>query len=218
MAETKKAKKDAEKPAAAKPELKAVDKTADKDVLPSADDLPPQGEAPAEGGGISKKKLALFIALPILVVLGAGVGLYFTGHLGNLGAKKIDCATVTEGDKDYAACAQELAQTTASLPPGIFVDIPAMIVNLSGNAKKTTYLKIVLKIELEGKDDAKGFNAIMPRVVDQFQTYLRELRLDDLKGSSGIYRMKIELLSRVRAAAPEIKVRDVLFQEILVQQ
>jgi hypothetical protein len=32
-----------------------------------------------------------------------------------------------------------------------------------------------------------------------------------------MYRMKIELLSRVRAAAPEIKVRDVLFQEILVQ-
>ncbi|TAL30284.1 MAG: flagellar basal body protein FliL [Alphaproteobacteria bacterium] len=214
MAETKKAKKDAEKPAAAKPELKAVD----KDVLPSADDLPAQEGAPAEGGGISRKKLALFIALPILVVLGAGAGLYFTGHLGSFGAKKIDCATVTEGDKDYAACAQELAQASASLPPGIFVDIPAMIVNLSGNARKTTYLKIVLKIELEGKDDAKGFNAIMPRVVDQFQTYLRELRIDDLKGSSGIYRMKIELLSRVRAAAPEIKVRDVLFQEILVQQ
>jgi flagellar protein FliL len=214
MAETKKAKKDAEKPAAAKPELKAVD----RNVLPSTDDLPPQAEAPAEGGGISKKKLALFIALPILVVLGAGAGLYFTGHLGSFAAKKIDCATVTEGDKDYAACAQELAQTTASLPPGIFVDIPTMIVNLSGNAKKTTYLKIVLKVELEGKDDAKGFNAIMPRVVDQFQTYLRELRIEDLKGSSGIYRMKIELLSRVRAAAPEIKVRDVLFQEILVQQ
>jgi flagellar protein FliL len=197
MAETKKAKKEAEKPAA-KPELKAVD----RDV----------------GSRISRKKLIILIMLPVLIVIGSGAGLYFTGYLGKLTAKKIDCATVTEGDKDYAACAQEIAHTAASLPPGIFVDIPDMIVNLSGNTKKTTYLKIVLKVELEGKDDAKGFNAIMPRVVDQFQTYLRELRLEDLKGSSGIYRMKIELLSRVRAAAPEIKVRDVLFQEILVQQ
>ena len=32
-----------------------------------------------------------------------------------------------------------------------------------------------------------------------------------------MYRMKIELLSRVRAAAPDIAIRDVLFQEILVQ-
>ena len=46
---------------------------------------------------------------------------------------------------------------------------------------------------------------------------MREVRIEDLRGSSGLYRMKIELLNRVRAAAPEIKVRDVLFQEILVQ-
>lgn len=213
MAETKKAKKDGDKPAAAKPELKAVD----KDVLPSAEGLPDGQEAAPAEAGISKKKLLLFIMLPILIVAGAVAGAYFGGYLNKFTSKKIDCTTVTEGDKDYAACAQEIAQTAASLPPGQFVDIPDMIVNLSSTSKQPRFLKISLKVELESKDDAKGFTAIMPRVVDQFQTYLRELRLEDLKGSSGMYRMKIELLSRVRAAAPEIKVRDVLFQEILVQ-
>ena len=213
MAETKKAKKDDAK-AAAKPELKAVD----RDVLPSADDLPAgDGSGAGEMGGFSKKKLVIFIMLPVLVLIGAVAGAYYMGYIPKFGAKKVDCATVTEGDKDYAACAQEIAQTATTLPPGQFVDIPDMIVNLSSTSKQPRFLKISLKVELESKDDAKNFTAIMPRVVDQFQTYLRELRLDDLKGSSGMYRMKIELLSRVRAAAPDIKVRDVLFQEILVQ-
>ncbi len=47
--------------------------------------------------------------------------------------------------------------------------------------------------------------------------YLRELRFEDLKGTSGIYRMKIELLNRIRAVTPGVKVHDILFQEILVQ-
>jgi flagellar FliL protein len=214
MAETKKAKKDSDKPAAAKPELKAVD----KDVLPSADDLPAGDAMGDAAGGISKKKMAIFIMLPVLVIIGAVAGAYFMGYIPKFGAaKKIDCDVVKEGDKDYDSCVKELAAQTAAQPPGTFVDIPDMIVNLSSTSKQPRFLKISLKVELESKDDAKTFQAIMPRVVDQFQTYLRELRLDDLKGSSGMYRMKLELLSRVRAAAPDVKVRAVLFQEILVQ-
>lgn len=212
MAESKKAKKEDDK-ASMKPELKAVD----KDALPAAGDAPAGEEAGAESGGISKKKLIIFIMLPVLIIAGAGAAAYFGGFLTKFQAKKIDCTTVTEGDKDYAACAQEIAQTSATLPAGQFVDIPDMIVNLSSTAKQPRFLKISLKVEVESKEDAKTFTAIMPRVVDQFQTYLRELRLDDLKGSSGMYRMKLELLNRIRAAAPDIKVRDVLFQEILVQ-
>jgi flagellar FliL protein len=70
---------------------------------------------------------------------------------------------------------------------------------------------------LEKPEQQAAFETIMPRVIDQFQTYLRELRVEDLRGSSGIYRMKLELLNRVRAAAPDIGVKDVLFQEILIQ-
>ena len=57
----------------------------------------------------------------------------------------------------------------------------------------------------------------MPRVVDQFQTYLRELRVKDLRGSAGIYRLQMELLWRVNQASAPVKVKDVPFQEILIQ-
>ena len=213
MADAKKAKKDGDK-ASMKPELKAVD----KDVMPSADDLPPAGDGSgAEGGPVSKKKLILFVMAPVLIIAIAGAVAYYGGFLSKFQQKKIDCNVVKEGDKDYDTCRQELAQATAAQPPGQFVEMPPMIVNLQTASKQPRYLKITLQVELESKEDAKAFSGIEPRVIDQFQTYLRELRLDDLKGSAGIYRMKIELLNRVRAAAPDIKVRDVLFQEILVQ-
>ena len=38
---------------------------------------------------------------------------------------------------------------------------------------------------------------VMPRVMDAFQTYLRELRPSDLDGSAGLYRLKEELTRRV---------------------
>jgi flagellar FliL protein len=57
----------------------------------------------------------------------------------------------------------------------------------------------------------------MPRVTDYFQVYLRELRVEDLKGSAGMYRLREELLARVRAAVAPIRVRDVLFKQILIQ-
>ena len=57
-----------------------------------------------------------------------------------------------------------------------------------------------------------GMTALMPRMVDQFQAYLRELRVDDLKGSAGVLRLKEELLRRVNVAAAPYKVRDVLLK------
>ncbi len=59
--------------------------------------------------------------------------------------------------------------------------------------------------------------SIKPRIVDNFEVYLRELRIDDLRGSAGMYRLREELLMRVTEAAQPVRVRDVLFQEMLVQ-
>lgn len=57
----------------------------------------------------------------------------------------------------------------------------------------------------------------MPRIVDQFQSYLRELRVDDLHGSAGVMRVKEELLRRINIAASPYPVRDVLLKEMIVQ-
>ncbi len=171
----------------------------------------------AEGGGGLNKKIIIG-ALLLIVLIGGGAGLYFTGAVDKLiGKHEINCENVKEGDEDYEACVAKLAESAKSAGPGAFFAIPDMIVNLSSGSKQPRFLKISLKVELEKAEDQARFEIILPRVIDQFQTYLRELRIEDLRGSSGMYRMKIELLNRVRAAAPDINVRDILFQEILVQ-
>ena len=176
-----------------------------------------EGEEGAEGGS-GKKKIIIIAGAAVVLLLAIGAGLYFTGVLDKMmPGHKVDCAAVKEGDKDYAACAEQAAKGASGMTPGIFVQIPDLIVNLNGNTKQPHFLKIAIKVELETKEDEKPFNEVMPRIIDQFQTYLRELRMEDLRGSAGLYRMKLELLNRVRAAALEVKVRDVLFQEILVQ-
>ena len=63
----------------------------------------------------------------------------------------------------------------------------------------------------------KVLEAVMPRIIDNFQVYLRGLRIEDLQGAAGLQRLREELLLRVNAAAKGKHVRDVLFKEMLVQ-
>ena len=65
--------------------------------------------------------------------------------------------------------------------------------------------------------DIPRLETILPRIIDNFQVYLRELRIEDLQGSAGLYRLREELLTRVSVAAAPAKVHDVLFKEMLIQ-
>ena len=59
--------------------------------------------------------------------------------------------------------------------------------------------------------------ASMPRLLDLFQTYLREMRPEELRGSAGTYRLREELIARANIALQPTRVVDVLFTELLVQ-
>ena len=83
--------------------------------------------------------------------------------------------------------------------------------------RRGNFLKISLSLELDDANDIPRVEAVLPRIVDAFQSYLRELRPEDLRGSSGMYRLREELLARVNASAQPAKVNDVLFKEMLVQ-
>ena len=57
----------------------------------------------------------------------------------------------------------------------------------------------------------------MPRIIDKMQTYLRELRVEDLQGTRAIRRMQDELLTRVNRVSAPVRVDQVLFMEVLAQ-
>lgn len=155
------------------------------------------------------KKLILMILVPILLLVGGGAGLYFTGMLDKMLGKEAPA----EGEEETA----KKDDPKAPPPEVAFLKIPDMIVNLSSDGGQPRYLRLSIQLELANAVDMAAVEKVMPRVVDQFQTYLRELRVQDLRGSKGMYRLQMELLARVNAAAAPTQVKDVLFQEILIQ-
>jgi flagellar FliL protein len=99
----------------------------------------------------------------------------------------------------------------------VFVALPEMLVNITGPEGRPAYLK--LRLTLEAPDDAAvaAVTEHVPRVSDQFNGFLRELRTDDLSGSAGAYRLRLELLRRVNLVIAPQQVNAVLIEEMLVQ-
>ena len=159
------------------------------------------------GRTFDRKKLILIVAAVFVVLLGAGAGIYFSGLLG--GGK--DAAEAGKAEEAEAAAAN------AAPVAAHYLDLDEMVITLGGVGRKSSFLKMRLSLELRSPDDEARIKAILPRIVDNFQVFLRELRIEELQGSQGLYRVKEELLARVNAAAHPTKVRDVLFREMLVQ-
>jgi flagellar FliL protein len=102
--------------------------------------------------------------------------------------------------------------------PAVFVTIPDVLVNLANSrADRPQYLKIKIVLEVADQEIAKQVQPLMPRVMDTFQTYLRELRASDLDGSVGLFRLREELTRRVNAVLAPARVKAVLFKEIVIQ-
>jgi flagellar FliL protein len=102
-------------------------------------------------------------------------------------------------------------------PQVVYYDVPDVIVNIQTADGSPAYLKLGVALELDNAAEKAGIQPLMPRIVDQFQGYLRELRVEDLRGSAGVMRLKEELLRRVNVAAAPYQVRDVLLKEMIVQ-
>lgn len=191
----------------------------------------PEGE---EGAAPPKKKLAgktliLFIVLPALLILGGGGAAAFMllskpkaeahAEAGEHGEKKKEKkkekkeakgghgkdgkgeggAVVTEGDGVY------------------YMALPELLVNVATPDGRPAYLKLKLTLEAADEDVIAAIEPELPRVMDQFQSFLRELRVDDLTGSAGSYRLRLELLRRVNLAVAPAQVNAVLIEEMLVQ-
>jgi len=106
----------------------------------------------------------------------------------------------------------------AAVHPVAFLELPDVLVNLANpGGDRAQYLKLKIVLEVPEQAMIQQIQPVMPRVMDAFQTYLRELRPIDLEGSAGLYRLKEELTRRVNTAVEPARINAVLFKELLVQ-
>jgi flagellar protein FliL len=148
---------------------------------------------------MSGKKLVLFIVLPLILFGGGGAAAWFLLFQGH---------EPVEGEAAAEAEAQH---------PPVYYDLDEMTVNLSTASKRNSYLKLKLALELGTPEDSETLPNVLPRVVDQFQIYLRGVRVEDLQGSDGLQRLREELLLRAQKAASPATVKDVLFKVVQIQ-
>ncbi|WP_299474380.1 flagellar basal body-associated FliL family protein [uncultured Roseibium sp.] len=168
------------------------------DETAAAEDVGEEGVESTSGGG--KKKLFLFGGIGLVVLLAAGgAGYYFL-----------------MGSSAPMQMQGEGAAPVEVQKPVVFYDLPEMTVNLATEGR-TTYLKVRIALEVENRGMIDQISPFLPRILDAFQIYLRELRPADLEGSAGLFRLKEELLRRINLSVYPAKVEGVLFKEILVQ-
>jgi flagellar FliL protein len=158
------------------------------------------GDEPESSQGGGKKKF-IFILLGFLIIAGGGAGAYFSGI--------------------FDSGSQEEEKVAVAPPPPpeetIFYDLPDMLVNLDSAGGRPAYLKIRASLELSADTDTFEVKELRPRIVDKFQTYLRELRLEDFKGGAGSNLLRHELRIRINAVIAPLEVKDVLFRNMLIQ-
>jgi len=165
----------------------------------------PKTASPAAGADDAEVDASPKAGLPLKTIIIAVAGAAVLGG-GGFGAYK------------FLGARHETHDAAPVVKPAVFVDLPEVLVNLSNTGTdRTQYLKVKVVLELPDQLLMQQIQPVMPRVLDTFQTYLRELRPTDLDGSSGLYRLKEELTRRVNAAIAPNKVSAVLFKEIVVQ-
>lgn len=158
---------------------------------------PGEGAPPtaAEPKKAATRKKLLWAATVVIGLSGIGAT-YATGLVGKLSTK-------------------EAAGAEAGVPGS--VDLPEIVANLNTGPRKSAFVRIKARLELASKADEPVVLAAQPKMQDLFQTYLRDMRPEELRGSAGTYRLREELIARANIAVAPARVTEILFVEMLVQ-
>ena len=190
-----------------------------------------EGENPevaegAEGEAPAKKKLPLKMLIiagaAALVVLGGGGTAAFVllkpkpdeAHAEKAKDKK---EKKKKDEKGKGKEGEKGAAVVREGPDGVvFYTLPDVVVNMQTADGRPTFLKLKLTLELPDESAVDELDPNMPRLQDMFQTFLRELRPEDLSGSQGSYQLRMEILRRVNLVIAPSKANAVLIEEMLI--
>ncbi|SDX86817.1 flagellar basal body-associated FliL family protein [Citreimonas salinaria] len=162
-------------------------------------------DAPVEGKKSSKMPL---IIGAVLAVLG-GAGGFFVVQMNPLGLfGGADKAHATEEGKD------SVYHDPTPLGDVGFVEVPPIVISLGPTADGRT-LRFRTSLEVPAQH-ATAVTAIVPRVQDVLNSYLRALEPTDFEAPGALIRLRSQLLRRVKLVAGDDHVRDLLVLEFIV--
>lgn len=166
----------------------------------TADISTPEGEQSAK----KRSKLPLILGL-VLFLAATGGGFYATF------SGMFSIASVMGGGKEKDTGETQVA--TLSTPN--YVPVGEIVIPLGPKAE-AEFLLMTSEIEIAAKD-AAAFEALLPRIRDLFNTYLRAVEARDLEQPDATLRLRDQLLRRLRVIAEPAAPRDLLFTSFILR-
>lgn len=108
----------------------------------------------------------------------------------------------------------DAAPAAAPARDAAFVPVPPVIVTL-GPGSRHRHLRFVAQLEV-APADAAAVERLMPRVLDVLNGYLRAVEPAELERTGALFRLRAQMLRRIRTVAGEGRVHDLLVTEFVL--
>ncbi len=156
--------------------------------------------------GLAGKKLLIIVGAALLLLIGGGAGSYFLGLFDPL------VAMITGEDTEADA-------KLAGSPIGVYHEFPELIVKLREKGRRKRFLKLRFTVEFKRArgEDIERIDVLTPQVVKRIKNFVEKLSANDLKGSTGVYIMREQLLAESITAFAPLEVNDVMITEFFIQ-
>ena len=155
-----------------------------------------EAEVTSDYSNKNRKKIMILL-LPLLIVIGASVGIYFALN------KKYDTnisgyniVQYNKNNKDDVV---------------VFYDMPELKTVIMGKDDKKQDLRIKLNLEISNLEDLKIIEALSGKFNDIVLSHIIELKTEEISGSEGLYWLKEELLYRLNLATNPVKIKNINF-------
>lgn len=153
---------------------------------------------PEDAEEIPKKGGLKPLLIGLVLALVGGAGGFFAGSSGILGG---DAPTVEVGDE-------------RAIKNTVFVPVDPLVISIV-RPDRVAQLRLQLALEVESPY-AGEVEALMPRLMDVLNSYLRAVDTVEFDGSGALVRLRAQMLRRVQIVVGNDAVHDLLVQEFVV--
>ncbi len=147
----------------------------------------------------SKKKSKLPLILGVVGSLVLGGGGFYATYSGMI------LGTANEGVE---------AHQPSAMPNVSFVAIDPIVISL-GVQSSARHLRFASQLEVQNPF-APDVTALLPRIVDVLNSYLRAVEVAQLEDPAALVRLKAQMLRRIQIVTGEGRVRDLLISEFVL--
>lgn len=154
-----------------------------------------------EEGPKKKSKMPLIIGL-VLALVGGGGG-FFAVQSGMLFADPEEHVAEADSHEDIP-----------EMPDVVFVPMDPVIINL-GKGAQNQYLRFRGELEVGGDSEVE-VAALLPRVMDVLNGYLRAVDVHELENPNALILLRAQMLRRIQIVTGEGRVKDLLIMEFVL--